>query len=104
MTDLNQKPALIDIYVASDDSFSSLVDFDIVLTGYTVTAKVMHDGTSTAFTVVDTDLSAGQITISLTQAQITAIGVGKYKWYLHYVKTTTSRRALSGSFNIINYP
>lgn len=101
---LEQTPAEVHIEVAIDDSFSSLVDFSIVLTGYTVTAYVdKNDGTQTAFTIATTDLSAGQVTISLTKTQITAIGAGVHKWYLRYGNGTIERRAFAGNFTVYPY-
>lgn len=74
MTTITQIPAGVDIEVAVDDSFSSLVDFSISLTGYTVTAFVdKNDGSQVEMTVTNTDLSVGQVTISLTKSQITSI-------------------------------
>ena len=106
MTDLTQLPAEINIEAVVRDSFSSLVDFDIDLTGYTVTAYVdpVDGGTQTAFTIVETDLSAGQVTISLTAAQVTTIGEGTHKWYLKWVVgVTTIRTAFAGNFKITKY-
>ena len=101
---LEQVPAEVNIEVAIDDSFSSLVDFSIVLTGYTVTAYVdKNDGTQTAFTVVNTDLAAGQVTISLTKTQITALGEATHRWYLRYGNGTIERRALAGNFKVTRY-
>jgi hypothetical protein len=104
MTTLTQTPAAVNIEVAVDDSFSSLVDLSISLAGYTVTAFVdKNDGTQTAFTVTTTDLANGQITISLTKAQITAIGAGVHHWYLRYGNGTIERRAFAGLFTVYTY-
>jgi hypothetical protein len=101
---IEQIPAAVSIEVAIDDSFSSLVDFSIVLTGYTVTAYVdKNDGTQTAFTIATTDLAAGQVTMSLTKTQITAIGAGTHKWYLRYGNGTIERRAFAGNFTVYQY-
>jgi hypothetical protein len=103
-TTIEQVPANVNIEVAIDDSFSSLVDFSIVLTGYTVTAYVdKNDGTQTAFTIATTDLAAGQVTISLTKAQITALGAGVHHWFLRYGNGTIERRALAGNFTVYQY-
>lgn len=105
MTDLIQQPAEINILVAIDDSFSSLVDLSISLTGYTVTAFVDKlGGGSEEFTVVNTDLAAGKVTISLTSAQIASIGDGLHHWYWRYTNGTISRRAFAGTFKVIQYP
>lgn len=103
--ELEQIPAHVNIRVAIDDSFSSLIDLSISLTGYTVTAFVEKtDGTTQAFTVTNTDLAAGQVTISLTAAQVTAIGEGAHKWYYKYINGSIARRAFAGQFQVIKYP
>ena len=106
MTELTQIPDNINITVALGDSFTSLIDFDIDLTAYVATAVVnINDGTAVSFTVVDTDLSAGQVTISLTAAQITTIGAGNHRWYFKYVNGAGSltRRTFSGTFTVLPY-
>ena len=105
MTDLEQLPAEINISAVVRDSFSSLIDFDINLTGYTVTAYVdHHDGeTQTAFTIDETNLSSGQVTISLTAAQLTSIGIGEHKWYTKWVVGSAVRTTFAGNFTVSKY-
>jgi hypothetical protein len=105
MTDLviSELPQRIDIKVSAGSNFSSSIDFDFNTTGYTVTAYVNYGlPDQQAFTVAVVSLALGQYTISLTAAQITALGSGSHKWYLHYTNGTTSRRAFSGVFLIID--
>lgn len=104
MADLEQIPGELNIKVGLGDDFSKLIDFDIVLTGYTFVGKVEHNGTTTDITFTNTDLSAGQVTISLTDAQITAIGAGVHRWYMAWTTGTTTRRVLAGTFEIVSYP
>lgn len=104
MVDLKQKPAVVNIEVAIDDSFSTLIDLSIDLSGYTITAFVDNkDGKTspTEFTVVDTNLSLGQSTISLTKAQNTALGLGQHNWRFHYEKEAIARRGLAGMFTVV---
>jgi len=104
-TQLTQEPADVKISAILRDSFSSLIDFDIVMTGYTVTAYVVpaSGDDAVAFTVVNTDLSAGQVTISLTAAQMASIGLGTHKWYLQWVVSTTTRTTIAGDFEVTSY-
>src|SRR3990167_2807901 len=104
MAEFEQIPGELDIEVGLGDDLSMLVDFDIVLTGYTFSAKVEHAATTTDITVTSTNLAVGQITMSLTDAQITAIGAGSHRWYLTWTTGTTSRRVLAGVFTIKPYP
>lgn len=100
MADLDQRPGELNITTTTSDDLSILLDFDIVLTGYTFTAFVEHDGTSTAITIVNTNLATGQITISLTNTQLTTIGTGYHFWYLAWNDSSLDRRVLAGNFNI----
>ena len=102
MVDLIQEPAVVNILLSVDDSFSSLVDFSINRSGYSFETKLNHKGSTdtTDITTVDTDLSNGQITISLTKTEITAIGVGTHTWYFHYGNGTIERRAFTGEFKV----
>jgi hypothetical protein len=104
MADIEQLPGELNITTTADDDLSVLLDFDVVLTGYTFVAKVEHYQTTTTITVTNTDLAAGKITISLTNTQLTAIGAGIHKWYLNWTTGTTDRRVLAGTFTIQNYP
>jgi len=104
MADIEQIPGELNLLTTADDDFSVLLDFDVVLTGYTFVAKVEHGSTTTAMTVTATDLAAGKITISLTNLQLTTIGEGKFRWYLIWTTGTTDRRILAGTFTVQNYP
>jgi len=107
MTTLNQEPADLDIVISVDDDFSYLVDFDINLTGYTFSGYVVkqpEDNPLTAFTISNTDLTNGQITISLTDTQIATLGQGTHKYYLTWVVSGLARRVLAGDFTIRKYP
>ena len=77
MATYTQIPAELDIEVGAGDDLSILLDFDISLTGYTFVSKVVqaYSGTETTVTCTNTDLANGQVTISLTDTQITSIGV-----------------------------
>jgi hypothetical protein len=100
MTTLSQTPGDLDIEVGMGDDLSLLLDFDIVLTSYTFAGAVVKLDKETAISVANTDLSAGQITISLTDTQITALGTGHYRWYLTWTLSGTSRRVLAGDFTV----
>lgn len=107
MTTLDQTPAELDIAISIDDDFSYLVDFDINLTGYTFAAGVVkypENILKTTIAVANTDLANGQITISLTDAQIAALGAGTHKWYLTWTVGGASRRVLAGDFVVREYP
>lgn len=106
MAELDQLPSEINISAVFRDSFSTAIDFDIDMTGYVVTAFVdIVKGDQEAFDVAETNLSLGQITISLTAAQMETIGVGEHAWYFQWVITATGavRTAFAGSFEVTKY-
>jgi len=107
MTTYQQIPGELNLEVGLGDDLSKLIDFDISLVGYTFEAKVEPSDGSTAvsMTVANTDLANGQITIGLTDTQITAIGAGTTnKWYLTWTISGASRRVLAGKFIVKDYP
>jgi hypothetical protein len=104
MADFQQIPGELNIEIGLGDDLSQLIDFDIVLTGYTFVSKVEHGATTTDITVTNTNLATGQITLGLTDAQITAIGSGSHRWYLAWTTGTTTRRVLAGTFIVKPYP
>lgn len=86
--------------VASDGTETA---FD--LTGYTVTAsirKTFASATATAFTVaINSPATAGNVTISLTDVQTTALDRGRYVWDM--VATSgagTITRVLQGTVTV----
>lgn len=106
MAELQQLPSEINISAILRDSFSTDIDFDIDMTGYVVTAFVdILAGDQEEFTVVETDLSLGQLTISLTAAQMVIIGEGDHRWYFQWTVTATGavRTAFAGAFKVSKY-
>jgi hypothetical protein len=101
MADLQQVPGQLNITVTAIDDMSIALDFDISLTGYTFTAFVQTVTASTAITVTAVSLANGQITLSLTNTQLTTIGVGYHEWYLAWNDGTNDRRVLAGNFTIL---
>lgn len=105
MTIYSQLPGALDVEIGLGDDFSLLLDFDISLTGYTFAASVVkrNDNSLTAIAVTNTNLATGQITLSLTDAQVTALGTEQHKWYLVWTTGTSSRRVLAGNFTVKAY-
>mgnify|MGYP001563702499 CR=1 FL=1 len=103
MATINLLPGELNIVVSMTNDFSLLLDFDIVLTGYTFTAKVSAEGmgTLTTITVTNTSLATGQITLSLADTVLATIGRGDHSWYLQWATdTSVDRRVLEGDFKI----
>lgn len=104
MSTINHTPARLNISLAIDDDLSLLLDFDVDLTGYTFSAKIVEsDDTETTITVTNTDLTNGKITLSSTaSSRDTAnLEADTYAWYLTWTTSSTDRRVLAGDFTIV---
>ena len=101
MADLQQIPGALNITVTAIDDMSIALDFNISLVGYTFTSFVQSINASTAITITAVSLANGQITLSLTNTQLTTIGVGYHEWYLAWNDGTSDRRILAGNFTIL---
>lgn len=108
MANVTQIPGSLNIKIAQGDDLSILLDFDISLTGYTFESKVIEtNGDETTITVTDTDLSAGQITLSMTDTLTallsTTLEEAFHSWYLDRTNAGNQRRYLAGDFEVIKY-
>ena len=104
MAEVTQIPGRLDIQLAQGDDMSLLVDFDIDLTGYTFESKVVEaDETETVITVVETDLSTGKITITLSDTDSALISAAKHSWFLDRTNAGNQRRQLAGNFEVIKF-
>ena len=104
MTEITNIPATLDIKTSISDLSVTLTFTGINLTGYAFTVLVHgKDGNDTAWTVTNTDLAGGIITISLTDVQIAAIGKGYHSWDLEANSGVVSgdKYYLSGLFQVV---
>ena len=108
MADLTwaNKPQVVNIYTSLYTPFTITADLSVALTGQTVTAEVISGstGTATAITVTVTSIPNGEYTMSLTLAQITALGEGKHFWHNEYSTATTGQPLFGGDFIIAKLP
>ncbi len=91
---VSQLASVVHIKLNNANDFSLPFDYNVSLTGWTIT-PVVHpaDGSSdVSFAVANTDLAAGQFSISLTKAQVTALGVGEHTWCLNMVNVSAQER------------
>ena len=102
MSEVTQVPGVLDIEIQSGDDFACLLDFNISLTSYTFTASInLLLSDDVTISVAETDLSAGKITISVTDTQTAAIQPGSYSWKLRGTISGYTRTFLQGRF-IVN--
>lgn len=104
MPSYDQTPGLLNLSLKAGDDFSTLIDFSISMTGYTVTASmtsVVSGAEVQAFTVTAADASAGQFNISLTDTQTAALARGTYGWQMRWVENNATRTALTGYVEVL---
>jgi hypothetical protein len=104
MPSYEQTPGTLNLSFNRSDDFSTLIDFSITMTGYTVTASMyslVSGETVQAFTVTAANASAGQYNISLTDAQTAAIPRGTYGWRMTWVENQATRTALTGFVEVL---
>lgn len=108
-------PGTLNISLTVGDEFGMLADLDIDVTSFTWTAIVYEVSTSISFsnpsgvstqgstvatfTVTEVNAAAGQVNLSLTEAQTAAFDpANKYRWYLRGVSPAiVTRTYLSGT-------
>jgi hypothetical protein len=99
-----QTPGTLGLAFNRGDDFSTLIDFSITMTGYSVTAAIyslISGDTVQAFTVTAANASAGQFNISLTDAQTAAIPRGTYGWRMVWTENNATRTALTGFVEVL---
>lgn len=104
MTEITNIPATLDIKTSVSDLSVTLTFTGINLTGYTFSVLTHGaDGNDTTWTVANTDLVNGIITISLTDVQIATIGKGYHSWDLEANSGVASgdKYYLSGTFQVV---
>lgn len=100
-----QNPGELNIQAVVGNDISMPLNFDVNLTGYTFESiiKTQQNGVTkeVPFTVTNTDLSAGIITLALTDAQTQSIGeVNNVPWYLNWTSGSNTRTILAGNFTL----
>ena len=120
-TSFVQLPGTLDITFVQGDEVAIAIDVDRDLTGYSietaiyVTAVYASGGggtgfvtgvgeTATTFAISNNDLTAGQITLGLSEAQTSALSPAiAYRWFMRWVDTgQVTRTVLSGTVTVAN--
>jgi hypothetical protein len=111
-----QLPDSLDIVFVQGDELKILLDFDQSLTGYEITAKIIEvlavsNGNVTEFedkgdfTQTVVNLANGQINLSLSEIQTSALELGgNYRWFLRWLSPPNAgamtRTVLSGTITV----
>jgi hypothetical protein len=97
-------PGTMNLAFKKAGDFSTLIDFDVSLVSYSVTASItsLVTGASVVpFTTTVTDATAGQVNIALSDTQTAALPAGTYGWQLDWVAPgSVQRTALSGTVEV----
>lgn len=104
MPSYDQTPGSLNLSLKRSDDFSSLIDFSIGMSGYTVTAGITSLVTGAEvqpFTVQVVSATAGQVNVSLTDMQTAALARGTYGWHLKWTEGQATRTALTGFVEVI---
>lgn len=105
MPTVSTTPGSLNVTVQQGDELSQLLDFSVALTGYTFAAEVVSPLTGATLatpTVTAVDLTAGQVNLSMTEAQTAALVVGSYLWRMVWIAPGSVRRtALEGILEVV---
>jgi hypothetical protein len=98
-------PGALNIEVRRGDELGLTPDFNVSLAGYTVSAAVYSIVTgSTAGTMsaaLTTDGSDGKVSLSMTEAETSALAQGTYRWALTWTAPgSVARMALTGALEV----
>jgi len=100
----SQLPGQMSLAFRSGDELSTQIDFDVSLSGYTVSSQItslVTNATVQEITTTLTDASAGRVNISLTESQTAALPRGTYGWNMAWVAPGgVTRTALLGTVEV----
>lgn len=97
-------PGTMNLAFKKSGDFSTLIDFDVSLASYSVSATVtslVTGATVIPLTTSVADAAAGQVSVSLTDTQTSALAAGTYGWQLDWVAPgSVQRTALQGTLEV----
>jgi len=104
MPSYDQTPGTLNLSFVRADDFSTLIDFSIAMTGYTVTAGItslVSGNEVQPLTVSFVSATAGQVNVSLTDTQTAALARGTYGWSMKWTENAATRTALTGFVEVL---
>jgi len=104
MPSYDQTPGSLNLAFKRGDDVSTLIDFSIGMTGYTVTAGItslVSGADVQPLTVSFVSATAGQVNVSLTDTQTAALARGTYGWEMKWVENNATRTALTGYVEVL---
>ena len=105
MSSYSQLPGRLNLLLKAGDDFSTTVDFDVSLSGYTVSSHVVSvsaGGTVAQITSTISNASAGQVTMTMSDTQTSTLPPGSYGWRLVWDSPNGDRRTpLEGFLEVV---
>jgi hypothetical protein len=105
MASYTQLPGTLNLTVKAGDYFSTVIDFDTNLDDTFVFANVyslVNNESLVSMEVGYIDVSLGQVSASLTEAQVSSLKSGSYGWSMYWMLPTGQKRsALGGIFEVV---
>ena len=99
MATQSQVPGNLNLVVKRGDHFAATVDFDIDLTGYTVSSSMSSLVTGSQLSTVSTAItsaSLGQVTVTLPKQQTELLSPGSYGWNMKWIPPAGGERSILG--------
>lgn len=105
MATFSNLPGGMHLAIKRGDNFATLVDFDVVMTGYSVSAEatsLVNSQHVFSIPAVLSDSGAGQVSLSMTSTATAALASGTYGWSLSWIAPGSTRRTvLSGTLEVV---
>lgn len=99
-----QLPGSLSLSIVSGDQFSTVVDFSIDMTSYSVSSSIFSlvDGAIVAeMTTAFQSEALGTVNIGMTEAETSDLSVGTYGWRLQWIAPgSVARTALTGLLEV----
>jgi len=101
MPTYDQRPGRLGLAFRSGDRVSTQIDFDVSLSGYTVTSSLVSLVTGNAVQAITTsltDAANGIVSVSLTKDQTAALAAGTYGFVLQWTAPGDAVRTVYEDF------
>lgn len=99
MATQSQLPGNLNLIVKRGDDFATTVDFDVDITGYTVSSSISSLVTFAEVSQVTTSVliaSLGQVSISIPRQQTLLLAPGSYGWSMQWKPPSGGERSILG--------
>lgn len=105
MPTFSSLPGALNIEVTQGSELGTTIDFDIDLSGYSVSSSIRSLVTGNAVTTMVTsiiDAAAGKVGVAMTEEATAALAAGTYGWTLTWIAPGSIKRtALAGFLEIV---